>query len=117
VSAIYRPGRGSDHHVVRGRDHYVGHDRGSHDFFDRHPSGDRVQYGRGLLPSTPYRIVRRRGAVQPSELPRTVVESNSLHATCNAFLRDTNNPPPTRIQDLALRVEAEPPEAAVAPQS
>jgi hypothetical protein len=55
--------------------------------------------------------------VQPSELPRTVVESNSLHATCNAFLRDTNNPPPTRIQDLALRVEAEPPEAAVAPQS
>jgi hypothetical protein len=107
VYAISRPGRGRDPHA--------GHDRGSHGL-DRDPSGDRVQHARARPPSNPQSTVRRRGAVQPSALPHTVLESNSLHATCNAFLRDTNNPPPTRIQELALRVQPEPPGAVVAAQ-
>jgi hypothetical protein len=108
----------------RGRDHRAGHGRGHfHDLGrggpDRGPgpSGDRVQYGRDLLPSNPYRTVHRRGAAPPSELPRRVVESNSLRATCNALLRDTNNPPPTRTQDLAFLAEPEPPEPAVVVRS
>ena len=42
--AIYRPGRGHDHHV--------GRDRGSRGL-DRDPSGGRAQRGRVLPPSTP----------------------------------------------------------------
>ena len=108
----------------RGRDHRVGHGRGHvHDLCrggpdrGRRPSGDRVQHGRDLLPSNPHRTVRRRGAASPSELPRRVVESNSLRATCNALLRDTNNPSPTRTQDLACLAQPEPREPAVVVQS
>jgi hypothetical protein len=48
----------------RGRDHdrHVGYDRGSRGL-DHDPCGDRAQHGRGLLPNTPHRNVRRRGAV------------------------------------------------------
>ena len=106
--AIYRPGRGHDHHV--------GRDRGSRGP-DCDPSGDRVRLGPGFPPSTPHNIGRRRGVVQPSELPRRVVESNSLRAICNAFPSDTNSPLPTRIQDRALQGQPQPPGAAVAPQS
>ena len=99
----------------RGHDRRVGHDRGRG--LDRDPSGDRVRRGRALPPSNPQSTVRRRGAVEPSVPPHTVVESSSLHATCSAFLLDTNSPPPTRIQEWALRVQPGPPGAAVAPQS
>ena len=61
--AIYRPGRGHDHHV--------GRDRGSRGL-DCDPSGDRVRLGPGFPPSTPHNIGRRRGVVQPSELPHRV---------------------------------------------
>ena len=93
--AICRPDRDHDRHV--------GHDRGNRGL-DHDPCGDRAQHGRGLLPNTPHRNVRRRGAVQPSAPARTLAESNSLHATCSVFLPDTSNPPPTHIQELALRV-------------
>ena len=93
--AIYRPGRGHDHHV--------GRDRGNRGL-DCDPSGDRVRLGPGFPPSTPHNIGRRRGVAQPSELPRRVVASNSLHATCSVFLLDTSNLPPIHIQELALRV-------------
>jgi hypothetical protein len=55
--------------------------------------------------------------VQPSELPRRVVESNSLHAICNVFPPDTNSPLPTSIQDQALQGQPQPPGAAVAHRS
>ena len=106
--AIYRPGRGHDHHV--------GRDRGSRGL-DCDPSGDRVRLGPGFPPSTPHNIGRRRGVAQPSELPRRVVESSSLRAICNVFPPDTNNPLPTRIQDRALQGQPQPPGPAVAPQS
>jgi hypothetical protein len=54
---------------------------------------------------------------QPSELPRRVVESNSLHAICNVSPPDTNSPLPTSIQDRALQGQPQPPGPAVAPQS
>ena len=50
--AIYRPGRGHDHHV--------GRDRGSRGL-DCDPSGDRVRLGPGFPPSNPRNIGRRRG--------------------------------------------------------
>ena len=50
--AIYRPGRGHDHHVGRDRE-----SRG----LDCDPSGDRVRLGPGFPPSTPHNIGRRRG--------------------------------------------------------
>ena len=111
--AIYRRG-GRDHRVGRGPGHDLDHgspDRG------RGPSGDRAQHGRDLLPSNPYSTARHRGAVRPSELHRRAVESNILHATCNAFPRDTNNPPPTRSQELASLAQPEPLGLAVAGQS
>jgi hypothetical protein len=110
---IYRPGHALYHRA--GPDPYHGLGRGSPGR-GRGPGGDHVQHGRDLLPSNPQRTVRRRGAAQPSERPRTVGESNSLHAICSAFLRDTNNPQPTRTQDLALEVKPEPPGAVVGAQ-
>ena len=100
------PGRDPGHVLVRGPRHVL----------VRGPNGDCVQHGRDLLPSNLQRTVRRRGAAQPSERPRTVGESNSLHAIYSAFPRDTNNPPPTRTQDLALGVKPELPGAVVGVQ-
>ena len=108
--------RGGDHRAGHGRGHVHDLCRGCPDHGGG-PSGDRVQHGRDLLPSNPYRTVHRRGAASPSELPRRVVESNSLRATCNALLRDTNTPPPTRTQDLACLAQPEPPEPAVVVRS
>jgi hypothetical protein len=48
---------------ARGRDHRVGHDRGSRGL-DRYLSGDRAQRDRGLHPSSPHSNVGRRGVAQ-----------------------------------------------------
>ena len=96
-----RVGRVSPHGLVRGRG----------------PNGGRVQHGRDLLPSNLCSTVRRRDAVQPIEPPRKAAESNSLHAICNASPRDTNNPLPTRTQELAFLAQPEPLGLAVAGQS
>src|ERR1700675_3359294 len=105
------PAHDPAHDPARGPSHDLG--RGS-PARDRGPSGDRVQHGRDLLPSNQQRTAPHHDAAQPSALPRTVVESNSLHATCNAFPRDTNNHPPTRTQELAFLAEPEPHVAVVA---
>ena len=81
------------------------------------PSGGRAQHGRDFLPSNLCSTVRRRDAGQPSEPPRRAAESNSLHATCNGFRQDTNNPLPTRTQEPAFLAQQQPLGLAVAGQS
>ena len=103
--AIYRRGRA--YRVCRGPRHGLG----------RGPSGSRAQHGRDFRPSNLDSTVCRRGVVQPSEPPRRVGESNSLHATCNGFPQDTNNPLPTRIQELAFLAQPQPLGLEVAGQS
>jgi hypothetical protein len=102
---IYRRGRA--YRVCHGPRHGLG----------RGPSGGRAQHVRDFLPNNLYSTACRRGAVQPSEPLRRAVGSNSLHATCNGFPQDTNNPLPTGIQELAFLAQPQPPGLAVAGQS
>jgi hypothetical protein len=55
------------------------------------PSDDHGRPGRDLPPSGLQRIAVRRDAGPPSERPRTVAESNSLHAIYNAIPPGTSN--------------------------
>ena len=105
-------GRDRDRRADRG--HHVGRDHGSLGL-DRDPSGDRVRSGPDPPPNIRHKIVRRHGAVRPSELPRRADGSSSLRAIYNAVRPDTNSPLPTRIRVPVLR-ERPPLAAAVALQ-
>lgn len=103
-------------HPVRDCELRVDRDRGNRGL-DCDPSGDRVQHGRGLHPSSPHNNVRRHDVAQSSELSRRAVESNSLRAICNAFPLDTSSLPPTRLQVLASQGQRQPREEEVALRS
>jgi hypothetical protein len=74
----------------------------------RGPTDDHVLRALDFPPSNPQKTADHHGAVQPNELPHTAVESNSLHAICNAFPTGTNSRLPTETQALAVLAELEP---------
>ncbi len=94
-----------------------GHSDRSRGGFDHGPTDDHVVRVLALRPSSLQKTVDHHGVVQSIEPPHTVVESNSRHAICNAFPRDTNSRQPTRTQALAVSAELEPHGVVAAVQS
>ena len=82
----------------------------------RGPSGGHVQIDRGLRPSNPEKTPDHRDEAGPSKPPRTVVESNNLHATCSGFSPHTNNRLSTRTREWAVLAPRKPLEVAEADQ-
>ena len=80
------------------------------------PSGGHVQADPDCRASNLHSTALHRDEVVPSQPPRTVAESNNLHATCNGFPPDTNNHLPTRTLGLVLEVERVPHKETVADQ-
>jgi len=66
------------------------------------PSGDRVQAGHDLRPSSPHKTAVHRGEVQPIEHLHRAASSSSLHAIYSGGRPDTSNRLPTRTPGLGL---------------
>ena len=69
------------------------------------PSGGHVQADPDCRASNLHSTAFHRDEVAPIQPPRTVVESNNLHATCNGSPPDANNHLPIRTLGLVLGAE------------